>query len=74
MHYVRARELALTRHSRWTSPEALLGPMPMADPRAIAFAGTRHVLATAAAGLFILAVLSACDVAEMWLQARREKC
>lgn len=45
----------------------------MADPRAIAFAGTRHVLATAAAGLFILAVLSACDVAEMWLQARREK-
>jgi len=43
----------------------------MPNPRAILIGGTKHVLATMAAGVFLLAVLSAVDVAQMWAQARR---
>lgn len=44
----------------------------MPNPRAILIGGARHVLATAAAGVFLLALLSAADVVEMWMQARRD--
>jgi hypothetical protein len=45
----------------------------MPNPRAILIGGTKHVLATMAAGVFLLAMMSAVDVAQMYRQAKRER-
>jgi len=45
----------------------------MPNPRAILIGGTKHVLATMAAGVFLLAMMSAVDVAQMWAQARNNR-
>jgi len=45
----------------------------MPNSRAILIGGTKHVLATMAAGVFLLAMMSAVDVCGMYCQAKRER-